>query len=87
MQIKDIIIVLLIETNHRIVEESGLIEAMRIANAYEILIPFTTFIRGTCGFHFILSFRLSHDLKIPYLALLSLYILKPKALKKPLYIY
>ena len=68
MQIKDIIIALLIETSHRIVEEIGLIEAMRIANAYEILIPFTTFITETCGFHFVLSFRLPHDLKTPYLA-------------------
>lgn len=80
MQIKDIIITLLIETTYRIVEEIGLIEATRIATAYEVLILFTSLIRGTCGFHFVLTIRLSHDLKIPYLAFLSLYILKPKAL-------
>src|SRR5215212_11773340 len=87
MQIKDIIIALLIETSHRIVEEIGLIEAMRIANAYEILIPFTTFITETCGFHFVLSFRLPHDLKTPYLAFFYLYVSSSRKLCKSHYIY
>ena len=88
MQIKDIIIALLIETTHRIVEEIGLIEAIHITNAYKILIPFiTTFIRETCGFHFVLSFRLSHDLKIPYLAFfISIYPQAESFVKAIIYI-